>query len=60
MDYAIILVRGDESFLLGFTSTPIDYTKTISGEPVHKYTIPLKEMSNLMIRLEGDAKVYLS
>jgi len=58
MKYAIILETRPISikYLLGFTNTPINEEKTTH----YKYTVELKELSNLHIRLEGDAAIYLS
>lgn len=62
MKYAIILEtrpRGDK-YLLGFTNTKIDEQVSGVAQTSLKYTVELRELSSLFIRLEGDAAEYLS
>lgn len=59
MKYAILLQVADRRYLLGFTNNEILPSELDENNSI-KYTIKLKEMSSLFIRLEGDALVYLS
>ena len=58
MKYAIIIKVRDRVYLTGFTNTRIE--EEILTQGGIKYTVELKEMSSLFLRLEGDAEVYLS
>lgn len=59
MTYAIILKdpeKGD-SYLLGFTDTPI--SETYHGSGLVKYTVELSPLTGLFVPLTGSAAVYL-
>lgn len=60
MKYAIILQVIDRKYLTGFTNTKIEKTNTNPEDSGIKYTVELKEVKGLFLKLEGDAKEYLS
>ncbi len=57
MKYAIVYKIRNNSYLKGFTNTPIDIINSIGGRT---YTVELKELDSMFIALEGDAAIYLS
>lgn len=63
MKYAIIVYypHNESKYLKGFTNSPLEeFLKDNRGTEYNLYTVELKELSKLWIRLEGDAKFYLS